>query len=102
LAVDLGGRRILDDLRCTLSAGTIVCSAERVESTLNHVLLGFHKPASGTARIFGHDVRHDIRKIRNVTGYMPGTRIRRKMSRFPTCAVASFRDCRAMPRSAGA
>ena len=73
LAVDLGGRRILDDLRCTLCARTIGLLGPNGagKSTLINVLLGFHKPAAGTARIFGHDVRHDIRKIRNVTGYMP-------------------------------
>jgi ABC-2 type transport system ATP-binding protein len=73
LAVDLGGRRILDDLRCTLSARTIGLLGPNGagKSTLINVLLGFHQPAAGTARIFGHDVRHDIRKIRNLTGYMP-------------------------------
>jgi ABC-2 type transport system ATP-binding protein len=73
LAVDLGGRRILDDLRCTLSARTIGLLGPNGagKSTLINVLLGFHQPAAGTARIFGHDVRHDIRAIRNLTGYMP-------------------------------
>ncbi len=55
LAVDLGGRRILNDLRCTLSARTIGLLGPNGagKSTLINTLLGFHKPAAGTARIFG-------------------------------------------------
>lgn len=73
LAVDLGGRRILDDLRCSLSARTIGLLGPNGagKSTLINALLGFHKPAQGTARIFGHDVRSGIREIRKLTGYMP-------------------------------
>ena len=73
LTVDLGGRRILNDLRCALSARTIGLLGPNGagKSTLINALLGFHKPAAGTARIFGHDVRTNIRQIRNVTGYMP-------------------------------
>ncbi len=73
LAVDLGGRRILSDLRCTLSARTIGLLGPNGagKSTLINALLGFHKPAAGTARIFGHDVRTEIREIRKLTGYMP-------------------------------
>jgi ABC-2 type transport system ATP-binding protein len=73
LTVDLGGRRILNDLRCTLSARTIGLLGPNGagKSTLINTLLGFHQPAAGTARIFGHDVRTGIRQIRKVTGYMP-------------------------------
>ncbi len=73
LAVDLGGRRILSDLNCTLSARTVGLLGPNGagKSTLINALLGFHKPAAGTARIFGHDVRSGIRQIRNLTGYMP-------------------------------
>jgi len=73
LAVDLGGRRILNDLRCTLSARTIGLLGPNGagKSTLINTLLGFHKPAVGTARIFGHDVRSGLREIRKLTGYMP-------------------------------
>ena len=73
LTVDLGGRRILNDLRCTLSARAIGLLGPNGagKSTLINALLGFHKPAAGTARIFGHDVRTNIRQIRNVTGHMP-------------------------------
>jgi ABC-2 type transport system ATP-binding protein len=73
LSVDIGGRRILNDLRCTLSASTIGLLGPNGagKSTLINALLGFHRPAAGTARIFGHDVRTEIRKIRKLTGYMP-------------------------------
>jgi ABC-2 type transport system ATP-binding protein len=73
LTVDLGGRRILDDLRRTLSASTIGLLGPNGagKSTLINTLLGFHKPSAGTARIFGRDARTDIREIRKLTGYMP-------------------------------
>jgi ABC-2 type transport system ATP-binding protein len=73
LAVDLGGRCILNELRCSLSARAIGLLGPNGagKSTLINTLLGFHKPAAGTARIFGHDVRTGIREIRRLTGYMP-------------------------------
>jgi ABC-2 type transport system ATP-binding protein len=73
LSVNLGGRRILNDLRCTLSASTIGLLGPNGagKSTLINTLLGFHKPAAGTARIFGLDARTNIREIRRLTGYMP-------------------------------
>ncbi len=41
------------------------------KTTLIHSLLGFHAPTSGTATVLGHDIRHDIRTIRALIGYMP-------------------------------
>jgi ABC-2 type transport system ATP-binding protein len=41
------------------------------KSTLINTLLGFHKPASGTARIFGQDIRTHARAVRALIGYMP-------------------------------
>jgi ABC-2 type transport system ATP-binding protein len=38
---------------------------------LIHTLLGFHKPASGTARIFGRDIAVEANRIRSTIGYMP-------------------------------
>ena len=60
LAVDLGGRRILSDLRCTLSGRTIGLLGPNGagKSTLIKTLLGSStNPRAGTARIFGHDIR---------------------------------------------
>jgi ABC-2 type transport system ATP-binding protein len=41
------------------------------KTTLIHTLLGFHPPSSGTARIFGRDIRSDAKQIRTQIGYMP-------------------------------
>jgi len=41
------------------------------KTTMIHTLLGFHSPASGTARIFGRDIQIDARSIRSILGYMP-------------------------------
>jgi ABC-2 type transport system ATP-binding protein len=41
------------------------------KSTLINTLIGFLGPASGTARIFGHDVRTGARAVRSLVGYMP-------------------------------
>lgn len=73
LSVDLGGRRILDNLTRTLSARTIGLLGPNGagKSTLINTLLGFHPPAAGTARVFGRDIRSDLREIRKSIGYMP-------------------------------
>jgi ABC-2 type transport system ATP-binding protein len=34
-------------------------------------LLGFHSPSSGTAHIFGRDIRNEAKQIRTQIGYMP-------------------------------
>ena len=41
------------------------------KTTLIHTLLGFYRPAHGTARVFGKDVRKAAREIRALVGYMP-------------------------------
>jgi len=41
------------------------------KSTLINTLLGFHKPAFGTARVLGRDIRNHTRAVRSLTGYMP-------------------------------
>ncbi|MFZ0429695.1 MAG: ABC transporter ATP-binding protein [Acidobacteriota bacterium] len=41
------------------------------KTTMIHTLLGFYKPASGTARLFGRDIVRDAREIRSMVGYMP-------------------------------
>jgi ABC-2 type transport system ATP-binding protein len=38
---------------------------------LIHTLLGFHRPSSGTAQIFGHDIASDAMQIKSLVGYMP-------------------------------
>jgi len=73
LGVRFGSRDILKGLTCSLSGRTIGLLGPNGagKSTLINTLLGFYKPSSGTARIFGHDIRTDLKQIRSVVGYMP-------------------------------
>lgn len=73
LRVKLGKRVILDDLTCSLSGRTIGLLGPNGagKSTLINTLLGFHKPVYGTARIFGHDIRTHLDRIRPLVGFMP-------------------------------
>lgn len=73
LRVKLGKRVILDDLTCSLSGRTIGLLGPNGagKSTLINTLLGFHKPVHGTARIFGHDIRTHLARIRPLVGFMP-------------------------------
>jgi ABC-2 type transport system ATP-binding protein len=73
LRIVFGKRRILHDIsgalhgRCTGLLGPNGAG----KTTLIHTLLGFHIPASGTARIFGRDIRSEVKEIRTEIGYMP-------------------------------
>ncbi len=73
LSVRFGRRTILDDLRGSLSGRSIGLLGPNGagKTTLLHTLLGFHPPSSGTARVFGFDVRSEAREIRRIVGYMP-------------------------------
>jgi ABC-2 type transport system ATP-binding protein len=73
LGVRIGKRTILDNLTCTLSGRTIGLLGPNGagKSTLINTLLGFHQPAAGTARIFGHDIRTGLDQIRSFVGFMP-------------------------------
>ena len=73
LGVRLGSRTILENLTCSLSGRTIGLLGPNGagKSTLINTLLGFYKPARGSARIFGFDIQRDIDKIRSIVGYMP-------------------------------
>jgi ABC-2 type transport system ATP-binding protein len=72
LTVRLGGRIVLDDLQGALSGRTIGLLGPNGagKSTLLNTLLGFHRAASGTARIFGTDVAQ-AKELRRLIGYMP-------------------------------
>ena len=61
------------DLTCSLSGRTIGLLGPNGagKSTLINTLLGFHRPAQGTANVFGLDIRTRIQKIRSLIGYMP-------------------------------
>ncbi len=73
LSVTFGGRPILKSLRGELRGRAIGLLGPNGagKTTLIHTLLGFHQPSSGTARIFGSDIRSDANQIKRLIGYMP-------------------------------
>src|SRR5438093_6695297 len=73
LGVEFGRRKILKDLRGSLSGRTIGLLGPNGagKTTLIHTLLGFHPPSTGTARIFGRDITEEAKQIRTLIGYMP-------------------------------
>jgi len=75
LGVILGGRRILEDLKCSLSGRAIGLLGPNGagKSTLINTLLGFYPVARGTARVLGCDIRTEMKQIRALAGYMPET-----------------------------
>src|SRR5215468_7111635 len=73
LEVRFGNRAILKRLQASLTGRAIGLLGPNGagKSTLLNTLLGFHKPAAGSARIFGRDVRTQARDVRSLIGYMP-------------------------------
>ena len=73
LEVRFGDRPILKKLKASLTGRSIGLLGPNGagKSTLINTLLGFHKPTTGTARIFGRDIRTHVREIRGLVGYMP-------------------------------
>jgi len=73
LGVEFGKRPILRELTRSLSGRAIGLLGPNGagKTTLIHTLLGFHPPTSGTARIFGTDIRNGAKQIRTQIGYMP-------------------------------
>src|SRR5580693_10483355 len=73
LSVRFGSREILKNLICSLRGRAIGLLGPNGagKSTLINTLLGFYKPFSGSARVLGHDVRTQTRKIRSLVGYLP-------------------------------
>ncbi|HMV51625.1 MAG TPA: ABC transporter ATP-binding protein, partial [Blastocatellia bacterium] len=73
LRVTFGKREILHDIRGELHGRCIGLLGPNGagKTTLIHTLLGFHPPSSGTARIFGRDIRTEAKRIRAEIGYMP-------------------------------
>jgi ABC-2 type transport system ATP-binding protein len=72
LTVRLGGRSVLDGVTGVLSGRAIGLLGPNGagKSTLINTLLGFHPPASGTARIFGTDIGQ-AKSLRRLIGYLP-------------------------------
>ena len=73
LEVRFGQRTILHSLKASLSGASIGLLGPNGagKSTLINTLLGFYLPSRGTARIFGRDIRRDVRGVRSLIGYMP-------------------------------
>jgi ABC-2 type transport system ATP-binding protein len=73
LSVRFGNREILSELRGSLSSAAtgLLGPNGAGKSTLIQALLGFCPIASGTAHIFGHNIRRDASQVRKLVGYMP-------------------------------
>jgi ABC-2 type transport system ATP-binding protein len=73
LEIKLGSRVILNRLNGNLSGRCIGLLGPNGsgKSTLINTLLGFYRPNSGTARIFGNDIQTHARELRSQIGYMP-------------------------------
>src|SRR5215813_10483052 len=73
LTVRLGNRIILDRLNGALSGRCIGLLGPNGsgKSTLINTLLGFYEPVAGAARIFGKEVKSNLRELRAMIGFMP-------------------------------
>ena len=73
LSVTFGSRPILKSLQGELRGRSIGLLGPNGagKTTLIHTLLGFHAPSSGTAKIFGSDIRAEANQIKRLIGYMP-------------------------------
>src|SRR5476649_2583747 len=73
LTVQLGNRTILNQLNGSLSGRCIGLLGPNGsgKSTLINTLLGFYEPVGGAARIFGKEVKNNLRELRAMIGYMP-------------------------------
>lgn len=73
LSVRFGNRDILCGLTASLRGRAIGLLGPNGagKSTLINTLLGFYKPSSGSAQVFGHDIQAETRTIRGLVGYMP-------------------------------
>jgi ABC-2 type transport system ATP-binding protein len=73
LSVQFGAKTILKELTAELRGRSIGLLGPNGagKTTLIHTLLGFHEPTSGTAHIFGHDIKEGVKEIGAFIGYMP-------------------------------
>lgn len=77
LRVRLGRREILKGLSCRLGTSGggkaigLLGPNGAGKSTLIQTLLGFHRPLSGQARIYGFDCHRQSRQMKGRIGYMP-------------------------------
>ena len=73
LSVRYGRREVLRQLSGSVAGRAIGLLGPNGagKTTLLHTLLGFLPPSSGTARLFGHDIRSEGPRVRELVGYMP-------------------------------
>jgi ABC-2 type transport system ATP-binding protein len=73
LTVRFGNRDILRNLTASLRGRAIGLLGPNGagKSTLINTLLGFYKPVSGSAKVFGEDISNNLKHIRSLVGYMP-------------------------------
>ncbi len=78
LRVQLGRREILKGISCRLGVGGdggraigLLGPNGAGKSTLIQTMLGFHVPASGSAKLFGLDCHRNPKEVRARLGYMP-------------------------------
>jgi ABC-2 type transport system ATP-binding protein len=73
LGLKLAKRQILSELKVSITGRSIGLLGPNGagKTTLIRVLLGFFKPSSGSAKVFGEDVTSNSRAIRGMIGYMP-------------------------------
>jgi len=75
LSKSYGERRALDGLRLSLAEGTVCgfLGPNGVgKSTTIRLLMGFLRPTSGRASIFGRDCWRDSTRVKEDVGYLPG------------------------------
>ncbi|NUM53651.1 MAG: ABC transporter ATP-binding protein [Candidatus Hydrogenedentes bacterium] len=73
LTVRYGTRVALSDVTLEIGEGVVGLLGPNGagKSTMLKTLLGFCRPSSGSAKLFGMDARHGGREIRRRVGYMP-------------------------------
>jgi ABC-2 type transport system ATP-binding protein len=73
LSVRLANRDILREITCSFTGRTIGLLGPNGagKSTLINTLLGFWPISSGSARVFGVDIKSQAAKVRALIGYMP-------------------------------
>src|ERR1700757_84286 len=73
LTVRFGNRDALRGLTASLRGRAIGLLGPNGagKSTLINTLLGFYKPVSGSAKVFGEDISNNLKHIRSLVGYMP-------------------------------
>lgn len=73
LSLNFGKVRALKNLRGSYGSRSLGLLGPNGagKTTLIHTLLGFYKPSSGTARVFGNDILEQDKAARALIGYMP-------------------------------